>query len=116
MKGDSRLKIFAVLAEAGSFTLAAKRLGVSQPAVSQSIASLEKTYGCALLSRTSSGFSLSREGRIVYDYAKRIMALYAELDDALEGRPASGAAVLDLGDGRTAEVSVRDGKIEIGLK
>ena len=39
---DSRIKVFMAVAEEHSFTLAAKSLGISQPAVSQNIAEIEK--------------------------------------------------------------------------
>ena len=52
---DFRLKVFMAVAETGSFTKAAKSIGISQPAVSQNINALEKEMGCELLERTSKG-------------------------------------------------------------
>ena len=43
---DFRLKVFMAVATEGSFTKAAAVLGISQPAVSQNIAELEKSSGC----------------------------------------------------------------------
>ena len=42
---DFRLKVFMAVAETGSFTKAAKSIGISQPAVSQNINALEKEIG-----------------------------------------------------------------------
>ena len=46
---DFRLKVFLAVAKEGSFTNAAKSLGVSQPAVSQNIAEIEKGIGVKLV-------------------------------------------------------------------
>ncbi|MBO6237970.1 MAG: LysR family transcriptional regulator, partial [Bacteroidales bacterium] len=48
---DFRLRAFAEVARTGSFTAAAKALGVSQPAISQHIAELEKFAGGRLFER-----------------------------------------------------------------
>jgi molybdate transport repressor ModE-like protein len=116
MTGDARLRIFIGVADAGSFTLAAKRLGISQPAVSQSIASLEEACGYALVERGRGGVTLTDKGHVFYVYAQRILSLYSELGDALDGKLVKSAAVVDLGGGKSAEISVRDGKLEIDLK
>ena len=46
---DFRLKVFMAVAETGSFTKAAKSIGISQPAVSQNINALEKEIGTPLI-------------------------------------------------------------------
>ena len=48
---DSRIKVFLAVSEENSFTKAAKRLGISQPAVSQNIAEIEKAVGAKLFTR-----------------------------------------------------------------
>ena len=48
---DSRLKVFLAVAREGSFTIAARKLGISQPAVSQNVAELEKKDRFRLLLR-----------------------------------------------------------------
>ena len=47
------LKIFTEVADAGSMSLAAKRLHISQPSVSQAVAELERYYGIKLFERLS---------------------------------------------------------------
>ena len=49
MLEDFKLKVFMAIAETGSFTKAAKVLGVSQPAISQNISALEKELGATLI-------------------------------------------------------------------
>ncbi|MBO7603162.1 MAG: LysR family transcriptional regulator [Bacteroidales bacterium] len=113
---DNRLKFFVAVAQSGSFTLAARKLGCSQPAVSQNIAQLESETGCTLFERGRGSVSLTPSGRIFYAYAGRILSLYESMARELSGQPAGQEPVLiDLGEGRSAEISVKDGKIQIGL-
>jgi DNA-binding transcriptional LysR family regulator len=115
---DRRLETFLVLAELGSFTAAARRLGMSQPTVSQQVAALEKWAGGDLLLRGKSSVSLTPKGEVFSSYARRILSLYDDLALEMAGKAPSGAGptVLDLGDGRSAEVSVEDGAVKIALK
>ena len=76
MLDDSRLRFFSVLVEEGSFTRAARRLGVSQPAVSQSISDLEKQLGAKLFERTRQHVALTREGETFRSYASEILKWY----------------------------------------
>lgn len=76
MLEDSRLNIFLKVAELGSFTLAAKELGISQPAVSQSITALEKSLGTQLLSRARGEIYLTAEGTAFREYAEKIAYWY----------------------------------------
>ena len=63
MIDNFRLRVFSSVAALGSFTAAAKALGVSQPAVSQNIAELEKFAGTRLLRRGRGGIELTAAGR-----------------------------------------------------
>ena len=51
MLEDFRLKVFMTVAKEGSFTKAAAKLNISQPAVSQHVSELEKTTGVKLFER-----------------------------------------------------------------
>ena len=64
------------VAEKGSFTLAAKTLGVSQPAVSQNIAELEKSLGAELFLRRKGSVTLTPKGAAFKEYAGRILYWY----------------------------------------
>lgn len=67
---DFKLKVFLSVARHGSFSLSARELGVSQPAVSQSIGTLEKSLGRKLFER--------RKGEVVLTDAGRSFLLYAQ--------------------------------------
>lgn len=67
-----RLIRLAVLIEHGSFGRAADHLGLTQPALSQSIAQIEKEVGVKLIERTSHGVEPTVYGRVLYDHAKLI--------------------------------------------
>ncbi len=62
-------RVFCTVAECGSITLAADKLYISQPAVSQDIRQLEEAVGCPLFLRTSKGVRLTSEGQVLYRYA-----------------------------------------------
>lgn len=76
MLEDFRLKVFITVAEEGSFTKASLRLGISQPAVSQNIAELEKVTGTKLFDRLPGEVRLTDAGRVFLGYAKEIEASY----------------------------------------
>jgi DNA-binding transcriptional LysR family regulator len=73
-----RLRIFAAVAEGGSFTAAASVLYLSQPAVSQQMAILEREAGVQLLDRGPRGIRLTQAGEFL---AKRTAALLAEMSE-----------------------------------
>jgi DNA-binding transcriptional LysR family regulator len=59
---EARLRAFAAVAREGSFSRAAERLYVSQPAVSKHVASLERELGTALVARDRRGAALTPAG------------------------------------------------------
>ena len=75
---DFRLRVFERVAELGSFTAAAKALGISQPAVSQHISELEKSVGGALFERGRGRVEPTQRGRLFLEHAR---ALHADRGD-----------------------------------
>ncbi len=76
MLDDFRLRVFMMVAAENSFTRAAQHLGVTQPAVSQNIAELEKQVGAALFERKRGEVSLTAEGYVFKEYAEKILHWY----------------------------------------
>jgi DNA-binding transcriptional LysR family regulator len=70
-----QLEVLMALVEAGSFTRAAGKLFLSQPSLTKQIQNLEAAVGTRLVKRGGTGISLTPEGQIIYDYAKRIIRL-----------------------------------------
>lgn len=81
------LETFSEAAELGSFTGAAKKLGLTQAAISQRIQQLESTLGSPLFKRSSGRITLTAAGRKLHDYAHRIIDLHAEARSAVTGTP-----------------------------
>lgn len=92
-----RLKVLREVAQAGSFSGAAERLFLSQSAVSQQVATLEREVGMTLLDRTHNGPVLTDAGRILVEHAD---AVIARLDEA--ERELAAIAGLDAGQLRVA--------------
>ena len=63
------LRTFKVLVQTGHFTRTAEELFMTQPGVSQHVSKLEKQCGHMLIKRDKKTFSLTEQGRIMYDYA-----------------------------------------------
>lgn len=78
------LKVFCDLTETESFTKAAQVNGVTQSAVSQQISSLERQFKSLLIERSKKKFRLTREGQVLYDYSKQIIATYDALHSKLQ--------------------------------
>lgn len=72
---DCKIRAFLAVVDQGSFTAAARSLGITQPAVSSQIASLEASLGFALFQR-GRFLALTPEGESFLPYARRIQAAY----------------------------------------
>lgn len=72
------LRAFAAAAEQESFTRAAEALELTQAAVSQQVAALEKELGTDLFQRRGRGVQLTEPGRRLYGYAQQILDLVNE--------------------------------------
>ena len=70
-----QLEVLMALVEAGSFTRAASKLFLSQPSLTKQIQNLEESASTRLVNRAAAGISLTPEGQIIYDYAKRAIRL-----------------------------------------
>lgn len=81
------LRSFVAIADAGSFTLAAEHLHMTQSTISQQLARLEEVVGVALIDRTARPIKLTAFGERLQGYARRILALQLEARAAL-GDPA----------------------------
>jgi len=80
------LETFLEAAERGTFTAAARQLGLTQAAVSQRIHHLETALNTALFRREGGRITLTDAGRRLHQYAGRIDDLTAEAWEAVAGR------------------------------
>ena len=78
------LKVFCDLAESESFTVTANINEVTQSAVSQQISSLERQFKSILVERSKKKFRLTREGQVLYEFSKQIIATYDALHTKLQ--------------------------------
>lgn len=79
------MTVFVAVAEEESFAGAARRLGMSPPAVTRAIASLEDRLGVKLLNRTTRYVRATDAGQRYLDDARRVIAAADEADEAAVG-------------------------------
>ena len=83
---DTRqLAAFCAVVERRSFSQAAERLGVTQPAVSLQVRALEKRLGTQLLDRSGRRVEPTEAGRRLYRGAQRLLALERQLLEDVAG-------------------------------
>ncbi|HYC04206.1 MAG TPA: LysR substrate-binding domain-containing protein [Azospirillaceae bacterium] len=92
------LRAFAAIADAGGFTAAADRLGLTQSAVSVRIRRLEEGLGKRLFERTSRSTALTRDGELLLAYARRLLDLSDETVRRLTEPVAEGELRLGVGE------------------
>jgi len=92
MLDPRRLLTFRAVAQAGSFSGAARQLSLTQPAVSQQVAGLERELGARLLHRGPGGLTLTEAGAVALEHAEAVAARLALAD----------AQLAELGDDRGA--------------
>jgi len=86
----SELAFFAALATAGSLSAAARDLGITTAAVSKRLAQMEARIGMPLVVRTTRRMSLTPEGEVFLEHARRILGDIDDLQQLLtsaRGRP-----------------------------
>lgn len=79
-----QLKYLCTLAETGNYHTAAERLYITQPTLSLAIKKLEASLGHPLFLRRAGGLVPTDTGKIVLEYAQKILQLDEELDSKLD--------------------------------
>ena len=77
---STHLDVFIASADEGSFSAAARRLGITPPAVSKSVARLEAGLGVRLFQRSTRSLSLTEEGERLY---RQVRMPWVEIGDAI---------------------------------
>jgi LysR family transcriptional regulator, low CO2-responsive transcriptional regulator len=80
-----QLRAFVAVAEEGSFTLAARRIFVTQSAVSHSLRTLEEQLSCRLLDRSGKRVSVTSEGELLLKRCKRVIFELEQAGRDLDG-------------------------------
>ncbi len=78
------MAIFAAVAEAGSFTLAGRRLGIAKSAVSRAVTELERDVGVSLFSRSTRRVTLTEPGVLYFERCSRMVSEAANAAAALQ--------------------------------
>lgn len=92
-----KLKIFKAVADLKSFSKAAEILFLTQPTVTLQIKKLENYLGVTLLKRDKSGISLTEEGKLLYEYANKIIEDYIQMEEALSSIKKDFSKILVIG-------------------
>lgn len=92
-----QLRAFVAVADEGSFTLAAKKLFLTQSAISHSMKSLEDSLGCRLLSRLGKRTVLTGEGEVLLRRCRVILSELEQVGRELDGLKRWGQSRIRIG-------------------
>jgi LysR family transcriptional regulator, nitrogen assimilation regulatory protein len=92
-----RLRYFVCVSDLGSFTLAARNLGIAQPALSRHIRQLEAECGSLLLRRNGRGAELSDVGRTVLEHGRSLLEQVDRLEAGLKAAKGAPTGPVNLG-------------------
>src|SRR5882724_3561144 len=91
------LAAFVAVAEEGGMSAASRRLHISQPALSQTVSSLERQLGVKLLERSSTGVRPTEAGAALLSEARAILARHDQALRRMSEFTTDGGGVLRLG-------------------
>ena len=91
------LTAFVAVAEEGGMSAASRRLHISQPALSQTVGSLERQLGVKLLERSSTGVTPTEAGKALFAEARAILARHDQAVRRMAEFTTEGGGVLRLG-------------------
>lgn len=92
-----QLRAFVAVADEGSFTLAAKKLCLTQSAISHSIRALEDSLGCRLLERLGKKTMLTEEGAVLLRRCRRVLGELEMAGRELDGLRRWGQSRIRIG-------------------
>jgi LysR family nitrogen assimilation transcriptional regulator len=92
-----RLRYFICVSELGSFTLAARHLGIAQPALSRHIRRLEAECGSPLLRRHGRGAELTEVGRMMLEHGRSLLEQVGRLEAGLKATKGAPVGAVNLG-------------------
>src|SRR5689334_14635856 len=95
------LEVVREVSEAGSFTAAARRLHVSQSAISRQILLLEEELGEPLFLRLGRRVKLTTAGQALLDLSRRVLADVRATTEGIRDQQQTPVGVLQLGGGMT---------------
>lgn len=101
-----QLAQFLAVVDAGSMREAARRMALSQPAMSKSVRALEEELQSRLLQRTSRGIALTAAGRALASRARAIEAEWRKAREELAADGAEGGPGVALGIGQSSAMLV----------
>ena len=96
MQSMGRIEIFLEVAKLQSFAMAAKRLGLTGPAVSKQVMALEEALGVKLLHRTTRLVTLTDEGAVYYERARHAIEELKEAAGQLQDMKATPKGALKI--------------------
>ncbi len=96
-----QLKIFRTVVRAGSFSRAAEELRITQPSVSIQVRELERALGAELFDQIGKRIFLTEAGRVLDEYAVRILALLEEAECAVRDLRGASGGLLRVGANNT---------------
>lgn len=96
------LRSLLAVADSGSITEAADRIGVTQPALSRRLQQLEGYFGAELLSRGRKGAELTEIGRLVESEARILVNRYDHLREQVRAHQGLEGGTVRIGGGATA--------------
>lgn len=88
------LGFFSTLASAGSLSAAARELGITTPAVSKHLSLMESRVGVSLVNRTTRRMSLTPEGELYLEHARRILGDINDMEELLGASRATPKGLL----------------------
>lgn len=94
-------KVFLTVSKNKSFSKAAEKLFMTQPAVSQSIAKLEQELNVALFYRTPKGVTLTNEGKVLHDYVSQALSILDAGENKIQEFKSLTTGTLRIGVGDT---------------
>jgi DNA-binding transcriptional LysR family regulator len=78
-----QMEALIYLVEEGSFSRAAKKMLLTQPALTKNIQNIEDCLDVRLVNRSTTGIALTQDGKIIYEYARRIVKLRNEATEKI---------------------------------
>lgn len=108
-----QFEVFLAVAKAGSFRVAAEAMHLSQPALSQHVAEMERELGTRLFDRLGRKVALTEAGRVLEDHAHRLFASLASAREAVADLSGLKRGSLVLGASTTPGIYVLPGIIAV---